>query len=117
MYVYFLYETWLLAPTTGYRWDPANGKMMTRPVHYAFICLLIALQCVLCLWFYMIVKVASKVILGGVSAEDTRSDDEDECENEYEETATNGYHKSKHVNGLATPNVKHLDVPTIASLD
>ena len=55
----------------------------------------------------MIVKVASKVILGGVSAEDSRSDDEDDCE----ETETNGYHESKSVNGLTTPNVKHLDVP------
>lgn len=41
-----------------------------------FIFLLLALQVLTLMWFYMIIGVAVKVIKGG-QAEDTRSDDED----------------------------------------
>lgn len=51
-----------------------------------FIFLLLALQVLTLMWFYMIIGVAVKVIKGG-QAEDTRSDDED---SEDEDTANLG---------------------------
>lgn len=49
-----------------------------------FIFLLLALQVLTLMWFYMIIGVAVKVIKGG-QAEDTRSDDEDSEEEKEEE--------------------------------
>jgi acyl-CoA-dependent ceramide synthase len=49
-----------------------------------FLGLLLALQCVMLVWFCLILKVAYKVI-SGEYADDTRSDDEDENEDEEEE--------------------------------
>lgn len=45
----------------------------------AFVGLLLTLQLLTLVWFWMILKVAVKVVRGG-TAEDSRSDDEDEVE-------------------------------------
>lgn len=47
-----------------------------------FITLLVALQVITLAWLYMIMKVAYRVVMGGGGAEDTRSDEEDEGEDE-----------------------------------
>ncbi|KZO91388.1 longevity assurance proteins LAG1/LAC1 [Calocera viscosa TUFC12733] len=60
-----------------YRWSPSNGLYMTRPALAGFISLLVALQVLLLLWFYMIIVVALRVV-SGQGAEDVRSDEEDE---------------------------------------
>jgi acyl-CoA-dependent ceramide synthase len=48
----------------------------TKPIQQAFIIFLVALQIITLIWLYMILRVAWRVVQGGV-AEDTRSDDED----------------------------------------
>ncbi|KZT62254.1 longevity assurance proteins LAG1/LAC1 [Calocera cornea HHB12733] len=60
-----------------YRWSPSTGLYLSRNAHIGFITLLVALQALLLLWFYMIVVVALRVV-SGQGAEDVRSDEEDE---------------------------------------
>lgn len=62
---------------------PTETVCFTKPILMGFIFLLLALQVLTLMWFYMIIGVAVKVIKGG-QAEDTRSDDED---SEDEDTA------------------------------
>ncbi|KAI9780545.1 MAG: sphingosine N-acyltransferase lag1 [Geoglossum umbratile] len=61
--------------------DSEGPVCWTEGVHGAFKSLLVALQVITCVWFVMIMKVAWRVIKGG-AAEDSRSDDEDEVEEE-----------------------------------
>ncbi|TGZ76196.1 longevity assurance proteins LAG1/LAC1 [Ascodesmis nigricans] len=53
----------------------------TDTIQWSFIYMLVFLQILTLVWLYMIMRVAYRVIVGG-SAEDTRSDDEDEGEND-----------------------------------
>ena len=62
-----------LAPFT----DSEGPVCWTNEVFFTFKFLLVALQVITCVWFGMIIKVALRVIKGG-TAEDSRSDDEEE---------------------------------------
>ena len=68
----------------GYNWNPSQGYYFTYEVHMAFIALLVTLQCILLLWFAMIIRLAVRVIRGS-HAEDDRSEDEDDGEEEEDE--------------------------------
>lgn len=57
-------------------WNPNLEWYWTRTSKNAFVLLLSAIQLLVILWFFMIVKVAVGV-LRGKPAEDTRSDDEE----------------------------------------
>ncbi|EAU84743.1 longevity-assurance protein [Coprinopsis cinerea okayama7 len=59
--------------------DPSRGFYLTRTAYLAFVGMLIALQILQCIWFWMICRVAYRVVTGS-GAEDTRSDDEIEAE-------------------------------------
>ncbi|KAK0529797.1 Sphingosine N-acyltransferase lag1 [Tilletia horrida] len=59
--------------------DPKTGGYSTPVVTWTLIVMLAILQCILLIWFVMIVKVAYRVITGSGAA-DTRSDDEDDEE-------------------------------------
>lgn len=63
--------------------DPEGLVCWDRQVEWAFLGLLLALQVILLVWFGMIVRVALKVIRGG-EAEDSRSDDEAEADEQME---------------------------------
>lgn len=63
--------------------DPEGLICWNNGIKWTFLGLLLALQCVLLVWFSMILKVAYKV-LSGEGADDTRSDDEDDDEDEEE---------------------------------
>lgn len=65
---------------------PTETVCFTKPILMGFIFLLLALQVLTLMWFYMIIGVAVKVIKGG-QAEDTRSDDEDTQDEDSEEEA------------------------------
>jgi acyl-CoA-dependent ceramide synthase len=56
-----------------------NSEAMcwTRTIQGAFLFFLVVLQIITLVWFYMIMRVAWRVVQG-VGADDTRSDDEDE---------------------------------------
>ncbi|KAF2673017.1 putative longevity-assurance protein [Microthyrium microscopicum] len=55
-----------------------------KQIEYGFLGLLAGLQVLTIIWFGMIIRVAYGV-LSGKKAEDTRSDDEDDCDSEEEE--------------------------------
>lgn len=58
----------------------SNGEIVrcfTPAVHWTLISMLCILQVLALIWLYMIIRVVMKVLKGG-SAEDTRSDDEDD---------------------------------------
>ncbi|KAK9370946.1 TLC domain-containing protein [Lipomyces kononenkoae] len=59
-------------------------QCFTEVMHFAFITLLWILQGLTLVWFYMIVKVAVRVLSGG-GADDSRSDEEDDDDDEATE--------------------------------
>lgn len=61
--------------------DPEGLVCWNNNIKWAFLGMLLALHCLVLMWFAQIVRVAYKV-LSGQPAEDTRSDDEDEEEDE-----------------------------------
>lgn len=66
---------------------PEGTVCFTQQTMYGFLYTLLGLQVITIFWFFMIVRVAVRVLRGG-SADDPRSDDEaesDEAEYEYEE--------------------------------
>jgi very-long-chain ceramide synthase len=71
---------YLLAPFG----DPKGLICQTEATQVVWLGLLIFLQAIIFVWFFMIVRVAMKV-LQGEEAEDVRSDEEDEEEEETEE--------------------------------
>jgi acyl-CoA-dependent ceramide synthase len=70
-----------------------NGPICWNPtIRYSFLGLLLALQAIICLWFFTICKVVYKV-LSGHAADDARSEDEGEdSELEIEEEVANVTH-------------------------
>lgn len=56
----------------------------TLPVQRTFLALLVFLQVITLLWLYMILRIAWRVVRG-IGADDTRSEDEDELDDELEE--------------------------------
>jgi very-long-chain ceramide synthase len=65
----------------GFSWNPEEGYYMTEGVVIGFTVLLAILQGLLLLWFAMIIRLALRVFRGG-HAEDDRSDNEGEEEEE-----------------------------------
>lgn len=65
--------------------DPVGLVCWNNNIKWGFLGMLLALQCVMLVWFVSIVRVAYKVITGK-GAEDSRSDDEDEAEEEKNST-------------------------------
>lgn len=59
--------------------DPQGLVCWDNKIKWTFLCILLALQVLLLIWFGMIIRVACKVIRGG-EAVDSRSDDEEETE-------------------------------------
>jgi hypothetical protein len=98
----------------GYNWNPSGGYYFTYEVHMAFIALLAALQCMLLLWFAMIIRLAVRVVRGS-PAEDDRSEDEGgdtEGEEEVEvvknlSVANGNIPGSSTTNGIAFSNGIH----------
>jgi len=68
---------WIIPPI----WDIDRGHYMTGGVWWAFFLMLVALQLIQLLWFWMICRVAWRVV-SGQGAEDERSDDENDDESE-----------------------------------
>lgn len=83
----------------------SDGKVFySRSIMWWFITLLVFLQTLAIVWFTMIIKVAVKVIRGD-GADDTRSDDEDEAEEEDVE--------DKYVYEVAQPLEEEVGVEAI----
>ena len=60
-----------------FKWDPSGGMYLTKATYYGFIGLITILLVLASVWFYMACSVAIRVIRG-LGAEDSRSDDEGE---------------------------------------
>ena len=58
------------------KWEPELGKYFTPFTKSVYLGLFVVLQAVIIYWFFMILRVAIKVIRGS-GAEDTRSDSEE----------------------------------------
>lgn len=58
-------------------WEPENGRYFTPLTQKLYLLLFLLLDIIMIYWFSMIVRVVVRV-LQGKGAEDTRSDDEDE---------------------------------------
>ncbi|EPY50811.1 sphingosine N-acyltransferase Lag1 [Schizosaccharomyces cryophilus OY26] len=61
----------------GFNVDFSKGYIFNEQIYYAFVFLLFSLQLLIYIWFGMIVKVAYRVF-SGAGAVDSRSDDEEE---------------------------------------
>ncbi|KAA1066802.1 sphingosine N-acyltransferase lag1 [Puccinia graminis f. sp. tritici] len=59
-----------------FTWNPSKGQIASRSLWIAFLSLLSALEILLMIWLFMILKVLWKVVRGH-APEDTRSDTED----------------------------------------
>lgn len=57
--------------------DPKGVVCFNHAIKWGFLAALLALQCITLMWFWMILKIAIKVISGD-GADDTRSDDEED---------------------------------------
>jgi len=60
-------------------WDTERRIFLSPPAHVGFVAMLVALQILQLIWFWMICRVAYRVA-SGKGAEDSRSDDEDDDE-------------------------------------
>ncbi|KAH7887794.1 TLC domain-containing protein [Phlebopus sp. FC_14] len=58
------------------QWAPERGNYFSELTHNAFVSLLVSLQIIQAVWFWMICRIAYRV-LSGQGASDDRSDDED----------------------------------------
>ncbi|KAJ2990738.1 hypothetical protein NUW54_g8384 [Trametes sanguinea] len=72
------WEAWYVVPRI---WDPSRGHFMTKEIYFGFFAMLVALQIIQLIWFWMICRVAYRVVTGQ-GAEDTRSDDEEDEEDD-----------------------------------
>jgi very-long-chain ceramide synthase len=61
--------------------DPDGLVCWNNPIKYGFLGLLLALQVLTIIWFFMVLQVAYRVLTGN-GAHDNRSDDEDAAEEE-----------------------------------
>lgn len=69
--------------------NPEGTVCWNDKIKWGFLSALLFLQAITIMWFFMIARVAIKVLKGG-SADDVRSDDEEECEDdEYDEKVFN----------------------------
>ncbi|KAI0677068.1 longevity assurance proteins LAG1/LAC1 [Trametes maxima] len=66
------WEAWYTVPRI---WDPSRGHFMTKEIYFGFFAMLVVLQIIQLVWFWMICRVAYRVVTGQ-GAQDTRSDDE-----------------------------------------
>ncbi|KAG0175744.1 hypothetical protein DFQ28_003222 [Apophysomyces sp. BC1034] len=61
------------------KWEPAKGKYFTPLTQKIYLGLFLLLDVIMFYWFLMIIRVIMRV-LQGKNAEDTRSDDEDDSQ-------------------------------------
>ncbi|EMD40841.1 hypothetical protein CERSUDRAFT_131154 [Gelatoporia subvermispora B] len=66
-------------------WDDERGHCTTREVWFGFFLMLVALQFIQLMWFWMICHVAWRVV-SGEGAEDERSDDENDDDSDESES-------------------------------
>ncbi|KAF2758389.1 longevity assurance proteins LAG1/LAC1 [Pseudovirgaria hyperparasitica] len=78
--------------------DPGAPVCFNKRIQSNFLAFLLALQVVTLIWFYMIIKVAYKVVTGQ-GADDVRSDDEGEDEEE-EDFDVDEDLEAHHLNGM-----------------
>ncbi|KAF6762664.1 longevity-assurance protein [Ephemerocybe angulata] len=83
LYTIVLHSTIRQLPVyVPFRFDPENGYYLTQRAHWTFCVMLTALEVLQIIWFWMICRVAWRVVMGAGAA-DTRSDEEvDDEEND-----------------------------------
>ncbi|KAH9844132.1 longevity assurance proteins LAG1/LAC1 [Rhodofomes roseus] len=76
LFVLAIIATWNAEHVIPPLWDPEHGRYMTTGVLRGFCSMLISLEILQAMWFYMICRIAYRVATGQ-GAEDERSDDEE----------------------------------------
>ncbi|KZP32880.1 longevity assurance proteins LAG1/LAC1 [Athelia psychrophila] len=80
-----LKSTWLDCPRLiPFEWDPVRERYLTETAWMIFMALLSALQVIQMVWYWLICRIAWRVVMGQ-NAEDERSDDGSEEETVIEE--------------------------------
>ncbi|KZT72519.1 LAG1-domain-containing protein [Daedalea quercina L-15889] len=75
LFVLAIKSTWSAKRTIPPLWDPDRGHFMTSGVFGLFQAMLISLEIMQVMWFWMVCRIAYRVV-SGKGAEDERSDDE-----------------------------------------
>ncbi|KAH9938321.1 longevity assurance proteins LAG1/LAC1 [Fomitopsis serialis] len=75
LFVLAILSAWSAMAVDPPLWDPVYGYFMTSPAILTFLSMLVALEVIQAMWFWLICRVAYRVI-SGKGAEDERSDDE-----------------------------------------
>ncbi|KAK7470709.1 Sphingosine N-acyltransferase lag1 [Stygiomarasmius scandens] len=60
----------------SFDWDPVRGHFLSKGSHAMFLSCLLALEVLQIIWFWMICRIAWRVVTSGEGASDDRSDDE-----------------------------------------
>jgi acyl-CoA-dependent ceramide synthase len=90
--------------------DPEGTVCWNDQIKWGFLSALLFLQCITLMWFWMIMKVAIKVIKGG-EAEDIRS--EDEAEDEEEDVSLDEKHITEAVQFEGEPYEEEVGVEAL----
>src|SRR5947207_9173203 len=75
-YGYIIYSTWVEIPQyIEFKWAPEEEYYFTENAHRGYLILFLLLQMLIYFWFYLICRIAYRVIRGN-NAHDNRSDSE-----------------------------------------
>ncbi|KAI0751568.1 longevity assurance proteins LAG1/LAC1 [Daedaleopsis nitida] len=74
-FILVIKTTWEATYIIPHIWDPSRSDYMTKEIFLGFFAMLVSLQVIQLVWFWMICRVAYRVVTGK-GAEDSRSDDE-----------------------------------------
>ncbi|TRM68056.1 TLC domain-containing protein [Schizophyllum amplum] len=78
LFVCVLWSTWTGLPANiNFEWTPEKGHYITHTFWLVFVSSLAALQVLQCMWFFIAMRVAYRVVFQGDAASDDRSDEEE----------------------------------------
>jgi len=78
LFIISIVSTYLYCPTiVPFIYAPEQGRYLSIPIYWTFVTLLSALQVLQIIWFWMICRIAWRVLTAGEGASDDRSDESD----------------------------------------
>uniref|UniRef100_D8PRK1 TLC domain-containing protein n=1 Tax=Schizophyllum commune (strain H4-8 / FGSC 9210) TaxID=578458 RepID=D8PRK1_SCHCM len=77
LFLMVMRSTWSIDKIIELKWAPEEGHFLTKNFYWAFNGALAALQVIQCIWFYLVLRIAFRVVFHGETASDDRSDEEE----------------------------------------
>ncbi|KAL1681586.1 TLC domain-containing protein [Schizophyllum commune] len=77
LFLMVMWSTWSIDKIIELKWAPEEGHFLTMNFYWAFNGALAALQVLQCIWFYIVMRIAFRVVFHGETASDDRSDEEE----------------------------------------